>query len=317
MKPLISVVLPIYGVEGYLDRCVESVLEQTYDNIEVILVDDGSKDNCPQKCDEWAKRDSRIVVLHKENGGLSDARNKGTEMAKGEYITYIDSDDFVDKTYVEYLYGLIEKNKTPMSLCTHTVVFPDGKENVIGDGTQEVLEAEDCLRRMLYDDVVNTSAWAKLYQIDLAKKYLYPKGKLYEDIGTVYQYFIESKKIACGYESHYFYMLRENSIVTGAFNSRKLELLEMTDKMAKDVKEVFPELEEAIIRRQVYARFSTLNQLADVKGKKEIKKMLIRYIAQYRWRLLKNSLVPKRDKFAIVALMFGYPVYKLGWKMKG
>ena len=109
MKPLISVILPIYNVAQFLPRCIESVCSQTYDNLEIILVDDGSPDDCGDICDKYAEKDNRIVVVHKQNGGLSDARNKGAEIANGEYITFIDSDDYVTDTYVEYLYSLIEK----------------------------------------------------------------------------------------------------------------------------------------------------------------------------------------------------------------
>ena len=108
MKPLISVILPIYNVAQFLPRCIESVCSQTYDNLEIILVDDGSPDDCGDICDKYAEKDNRIVVVHKQNGGLSDARNKGAEIANGEYITFIDSDDYVTDTYVEYLYSLIE-----------------------------------------------------------------------------------------------------------------------------------------------------------------------------------------------------------------
>ena len=111
MKKLISVVLPIYNVENYIEKCMESVLNQTYKNIEIILVDDGSPDNCPIICDQYVKEDNRVKVVHKENGGLSDARNAGIKVANGDYITFIDSDDYVDKDYVEFLYNTIEENR--------------------------------------------------------------------------------------------------------------------------------------------------------------------------------------------------------------
>ena len=109
MKPRISVILPVYNVENYLKKCIDSVCGQTYKNLEIILVDDGATDSCPQLCDEFAKKDERIRVLHKENGGLSDARNAGAKIATGEYITLVDSDDTIESTYIEYLYSLIEK----------------------------------------------------------------------------------------------------------------------------------------------------------------------------------------------------------------
>ena len=311
MKPLISVILPIYNVETFLPRCVESVMRQTYKNLEIILVDDGSPDGCPQLCDAYAKQDERIRVLHKANGGLSDARNQGALIATGKYITFVDSDDYVKDTYVEYLYRLIEKYQTRMSLCTHTVVFENGKTIRYDEGGDEVLSTENCLERMLYDDVINTSAWAKLYETEMVRQFPYPVGKLFEDIATTYKFFMACGSIACGYESQYFYMLRSSSIVYQQFNPKKLELLEMTDCMADDVRKQYPQLERAVERRQLYARFSTLNQLQDVKGHKAEKKMLIDYIKRHKGCVVGNSRAPKRDKLAIAALSLGYPVYRM------
>lgn len=317
MKPLISVILPIYNVEKYLQRCVDSVLHQTYENLEVILVDDGSPDGCPALCDNIAKGDKRVRVLHKVNGGLSDARNAGAQIAAGEYITFIDSDDYVKETYVEYLYSLIEKYHTRMSLCTHTVVFESGKESIIGNGSDELLRADRCLERMLYGDVIDTSAWAKLYEADMVRETPYPVGKLFEDIATTYQFFLKCSKIACGYESQYYYMLRSNSIVYAGFNIRKLDLLEMTDLMAKDVKEVYPYLGFALERRKVYARFSTLNQMQNDNEHPKEKQMLISYIKEHRACISKNPKAPKRDKIALMVLSIGYPVYRFCWKVLG
>lgn len=314
---MVSVVVPIYRVEKYLRKCVDSLLQQTYKNIEIILVDDGSPDACPEICDELKKTDDRIVVIHKKNGGLSDARNAGIQIANGTYITFIDSDDYVTDTYVEYLYSLIEKYHTRMSLCTHTVVFEKGNNIIYGNGKDEVLTTEICLERMLYDDVINTSAWAKLYETEMVRKFPYPVGKLFEDIATTYKFFMECGTIACGYKSQYFYMLRSSSIVYQKFNMKKLELLEMTDIMAKDVLKEYPQLKTAIRRRQLYARFSTLNQFQNVSGYKNEKKELISYIRKNKDCVIKNSKAPKRDKLAVIALSFGYPVYKLCWKLAG
>ena len=123
---LISVILPIYNVEPYLERAVDSIIKQTYRNIEIILVDDGSPDNCGNICDAYAKQDKRIIVIHKENGGLSDARNVGIKKASGKYITLVDSDDYVDDDYVEFLYSLIKNSGADMSICSHTVLYDNG-----------------------------------------------------------------------------------------------------------------------------------------------------------------------------------------------
>ena len=162
MKKLISIVLPIYNVENYIEKCMESVLNQTYKNIEIILVDDGSPDNCPIICDQYVKEDNRVKVVHKENGGLSDARNAGIKVANGDYITFIDSDDYVDKDYVEFLYNTIEETDADIAIGGHRVIYDSGKiiemeliyphgENYIKDIYLMILsfQKEDYLKTLL------------------------------------------------------------------------------------------------------------------------------------------------------------------------
>jgi glycosyltransferase involved in cell wall biosynthesis len=161
-KPLISLVLPVYNIESYLPVCMENVLGQTYTRLEILLVDDGSTDGCPALCDSYAEKDPRVRVLHKENGGLSDARNFGIRHAEGEYISLIDPDDTVDLDYVEYLYDLAVKYRAPMSICQHRVLFLNGRVEEFGKPGDRSADPAWCLEHMLYHDVIDTSAWAKL-----------------------------------------------------------------------------------------------------------------------------------------------------------
>ena len=125
--PLISVIVPVYQVEQYLDRCVSSILEQTYDHLEVILIDDGSPDSCPRLCDEWAEKDPRVRVIHQENGGVSSARNAGLDAATGDYIAFVDSDDAIRPNYFETLYALLTEHQAELSICKMLVVDEEGK----------------------------------------------------------------------------------------------------------------------------------------------------------------------------------------------
>ena len=166
---------------------------------------------------------------------------------------------------------------------------------------------------MLYHNVVDTSAWAKLYETSVFKNIEFPKGKLFEDIGTTYKTFIESGLVSCGYRSKYNYYVRSNSIVTSGFNERKLDLLEMTDSMAAEVTEIYPQLAKAALRRQVYARFSTLNQILKIDSYKERSEPLIDYIMKNKRAILCNSKAPFRDKVAILLLFLGLPLYRFIW----
>lgn len=317
VNELVSVIIPVYNVEKYLNRCIKSVLGQTYKNLEIILVDDGSTDNSSQICDEYKKIDSRIIVIHKENGGLSDARNAGINKATGKYITFIDSDDSIEKDMIEYLYLLMKKYKTKMSLCCHNIIYEKRNKVIsLGNGKEEVLSSEKCIEKMLYHKDVDTSAWAKLYAKNLFDDISYPKGFLFEDIGTTYKLFIESKYIACGYENKYNYWIRKNSIVTGVFSEKKLDLLKMTDTMGEDLIKLFPNLKRAILRRRVYARFSTLNQMLNIDDYEGKRKKIIDFILNNKNDVLFNKLTPIRDKIAIIVLSLNFNLYKFLWNLK-
>jgi glycosyltransferase involved in cell wall biosynthesis len=317
IQPLISVVLPVYNVEVYLKKCLETVVNQTYKNLDIILVDDGSTDNSGEICDEYAKKDRRIHCFHKKNGGLSDARNYGISQAQGDYITFIDSDDTVDHDMIEYLYYLINKFNCRLSLCTHNIVTQNGhKITHLGDGTEESLTAEKALESMLYHGKVDTSAWAKLYDIHIFDEINYPVGKLFEDIGTTYKTFIAAGKVACGYNPKYNYFVRNNSIVTSSFSEKKLDLLEMTDEMAKDVVSYYPSLTAAVLRRRVYARFSTLNQMYNLTLKNKQKQDIINFIKNEGKKILSDNKAPIRDKLAYIIICCNVKIYeKVSCKM--
>ena len=311
-QPLISVILPVYNVEAYLPHCMESLFAQQYPNLEFVLVDDGSGPECAALCDEIAARDARAVVYHKPNGGLSDARNYGIRRARGAYITCVDPDDYVDEDYISVLYDLVVQFGTAMSVCQHYVHLPNGKVQRLGGEGAERMDAETCISRMLYHDVIDTSAWAKLYRRDLFDGIEYPVGKLFEDIGTTYRLMMKSGEIAVGYAPKYHYIIRPGSIVTGAFNEKKLDLLELTDRMAADVTAAFPALAGAALRRQVYARFSTLNQMLSQEPT-EMRDEIIRFICAHADKILRDPKAPRRDKLAIRALKLGFPAYRSLW----
>lgn len=183
---MISVIIPVYRVEEYLDECVESVINQTYTNLEIILVDDGSPDRCPQMCDEWAKRDRRIRVIHKPNGGLSDARNVGLDNAKGRFVAFLDSDDYMENTCLQKLYDALQNfPDCSIASCSHWLDI-DGKiaqtfnNSWIYDEIRFV-DPMEYAHRMLLMESVHT-AWGKLYKREVFKNIRYRKGRNNEDI---------------------------------------------------------------------------------------------------------------------------------------
>lgn len=316
-KPLISVVVPVYNVAKYLKKSIESIVNQTYTNLEIILVDDGSKDESGEICEDYSLKDSRIIVIHKPNGGLSDARNASIKQAKGEYITFVDSDDTIDYDMIEFLYDLILKFHTKMSICCQTEIFENtNKKNVIGNNEKLKLTGKECIRRMLYHDIVDTSAWAKLSSTELFKTVKFPKGKIYEDIATTYKLFQKCDYVACGFESKYNYMVRNDSLTRVNFSENKFQLLEMTDKMGVDVVKIYPDLADAVLRRRVYARFALLNNMLDIdESFIPARANIVNFILDNKKVVLTSNCVPLRDKVGIIALMCGFCVYRFMWNV--
>lgn len=224
----ISVIVPVYKVEKYLERCVTSIRNQTYENLEIILVDDGSPDNCGKMCDEYAKEDSRIKVLHKENGGLSDARNKGIEGSTGEYIAFVDSDDWLDIDMIEILYKMSKKHDADIAECSYRNMFKDcireetrcTAEQIVGDN---IFALEGMLDWKYFKPV----AWNKLYHRSVIGDIRYPKGKLHEDEFTTYKYMYAAKKLVYIDVSKYNYdRSRDDSITGSKFKEKNLEVCE-------------------------------------------------------------------------------------------
>lgn len=222
-KDLISVIIPVYKVEEYLEKCIESVLKQTYTNLQIILVDDGSPDNCGKICDEYAKKDPTIEVIHKVNGGLSDARNVGIAQAKGKYIGFVDSDDYIKEDMYEILINLIKEYDADVSICNLYDVI-DGKEYIRNNenGIQEYSRLE-ILKEVLLDKNIQSYAWNKLYKKELFDEIKYPIGKKYEDIGTTFYVFEKCNKIVVTSKPEYYYLKRSDSLVNNVTESTVLD----------------------------------------------------------------------------------------------
>lgn len=241
---LISIIIPVYKVEKYLEKCIESVLKQTYTNLQIILVDDGSPDNCGKICDEYAKKDSRIEVIHKANGGLSDARNVGISKAKGRYIGFVDSDDYIKEDMYEILLNLIKKYDADVSICNLYDVIDENecirnKENGIREYSRL-----DILKEVLLDKNIQSYAWNKLYEKELFDEIKYPIRKKYEDIGTTFYVFEKCNKIVVTSEPEYYYLKRSDSLVNNVTESTVLDYTEIIIQRYLYTKENIKELKK-------------------------------------------------------------------------
>lgn len=315
LNDLISIILPIYNVDSYLKKCIESVLNQTYSNIEIILVDDGSTDNSPLICDEYKKKDSRVRTIHKKNGGLSDARNCGINLSTGKYLTFIDSDDYVSEDYVEYLYNLIKKNNTKISCCGHYIVKKNKMYRKTASETK-VFTKINALNAILYDEEIDLSSWGKMYEKSLFEDIKFPKGKFFEDTGTTYLLFDKCEGISVGKEIKYYYIIRNESITTKAFNKNKMDLITMTNKMVDFIELKYPELSAGCRRRIMWAYLSTYTKIVYTSKNKYLaeKKLLKSYIKKNKKEILKDNKIKKKDKIALLIFNFGDFFFKISWK---
>lgn len=228
-KPLISVVVPVYQVEQWLQRCVDSLLKQTYQNKEIILVDDGSLDRGGEICDEYAARERSIRVIHQLNQGLSAARNAGTLISNGQYITFVDSDDWVEPDYLEKLWSVIYNTGADVAVCGYSKE-PEG--TVFGriDGKTECFSPERAIELLCYQKCVETSAWAKLYRTEDAREFLYPEGRVFEDIATTYKFFANANRVAM-YGGR-FIIIGSTQAVLWPPDSKKADLMHLAEPMS-------------------------------------------------------------------------------------
>ena len=317
MKPLISVIIPIYGVESYLKECVDSVIAQSYRNIEIILVDDGSPDRCGQICDEYKKQDERIIVIHKENGGLSSARNAGIDICKGEYISFIDSDDFVSPYFIELLLEAAIKYDSDVTTFSASRNFLDGEDTrVVFDdkvsSNSKELTVKESLELMFYQ-VVPSGAQHRLYKKHIFSNLRYPNGDLFEEMATVYKTYLLSKRTAIIYGRHYAYRIRKNSIVRMDFNERKMICIPVSQKTYKDIIAYDSSLNDAVSCRMFSFNYQIFLQVptSDLNSQKK----LWTEIKKYRSSVIKNkdSRVRKKNKYAAFITLFGMNLaHKIG-----
>lgn len=237
---LISIIVPVYKVEKYLDRCVESIVGQTYTNLEIILVDDGSPDQCPAMCDAWARRDGRIRVIHKANGGLSDARNAGVAAANGRYIGFVDSDDWIDSDFYEVLRNALMINRAQISAANVIMEFEDHSEGS-KDNTQTVFNSQDAIATIMHGDGFRATAWNKLYEKELISQFPFPTGKYHEDEFVCFRVLDKAERMVLCRQTAYHYRQRQGGIM-GSVSAKHLDALDAFLERVLFLKEKYPEL---------------------------------------------------------------------------
>lgn len=242
---LISIVVPIYNVEKYLVDCIESILAQNYRNFELILVDDGSSDHCGEICDAYEERDPRIKVIHKKNGGLSDARNAGIEIATGDYIGFVDSDDYIESDMYEKLLNACLESHSDISMCGRYVVTEDKKvvfEKFVLDGWMKY-DSKTAIGKLLLWDSCDSAAWDKLYKRTLFDNVRYPLGVMSEDYDVTSRLFEKANGIVHIGEPKYHYVQRAESITKQGFTKKRFEVIYQVYQLVDFVSAIYPDLQ--------------------------------------------------------------------------
>lgn len=313
--PLISIIIPVYNVENDLKVCMKSVINQTYKNLEIILVDDGSTDNSGKLCDDFALEDSRISVIHKKNGGLSDARNVGIENSTGEYIFFIDSDDYVNKKCVEKCMSSLIKNNADISIIRMICVSEDTDEEVdiSVSNTVKILDSQKAIEISLYQTDFSCSACGKLFKREIINDIRFPKGRLNEDLAVCHLFFDNADKIVYSDFVGYYYRQRDGSIMH-KFNPRRLDALKWTFDIKKFVNTKYPEIKSAADCRTFNIAIHTVLDMPieDELHDKYFPKVW-QVIKKTRLKVLFNHDTRFREKAAAILTFGGEKILKKVW----
>lgn len=308
--PLISVIVPVYNVEKYVGMCIESILGQTYKHLEIILVDDGSTDQSGRICDQYAETDMRIMVIHKENGGLSEARNYGIEISTGEYLSFVDSDDYVSQYFLECLYQAMKDKKTEIATIMQSVNFWEDEYQGVHftekNGLWQSVEMPivEAMEDMFYQNMI-TYIQGRLYARDIFEKIRFPVGFLYEDVATGYKLFMKVDRVAVTEAMLYAYRLRHNSITRKPFSQEKMIVIPITRELFHDVCVYNPDLEKAAASRAFDVLFHVYLQVPF--EEKDAINLLWKEMLRYRKQVLVNSSRKMRYKNRIgaICMLFG------------
>lgn len=305
----ISVIVPVYNVDSSLRKCVSSIIRQDYSNLEIILIDDGSTDESGLICDSLAEQDIRIKVIHKKNGGLSSARNDGLKIATGEYIQFIDSDDWIQEEMLTNLCDTLDNTDADLAVCG--IIITDGINNEPLQWFEEnqVFTTQDALDQLIYNKKLTSHAWNKLYKYEVIKDVPFPEGKLYEDIRMMHFVFEKCRKVAVVKERYYYYYQRSNSITMLPKLKNKIAFVEAFEVRYMALKDKYPQYRETLLIQIAMSFALTIvqnqyNQTEYYENQEDILRMF-EFIKQAEVKVAVKSKCSLKDRIIFyMALLF-------------
>lgn len=321
MNELISIIIPVYNVEKYLSLCLESVINQTYQNLEVIIVDDGSTDHSGMICDEYAKKDNRIKVIHQENGGLSDARNKGLMNAHGEYVAFVDSDDKLNLKMYETLYRLSQKLDSDLVFCELQRFSEDEPISFIehiDEKMEKILTKEEAYQEILFNNNVGNYVMPKMYHKKVLEGIEFPQGRTYEDIAVMYKIIHKAKRIASTNEKLYYYLVGRTNAITSSYTRKKIldslqsyyeQYLFLTshyESLVNSVSLIFAKMYTSVMEKICMNEYDEMFELPEIKDRYPLFKKTFD-------RLTIDEMKEKLEPYRIISMMIlnnGIEAYK-------
>ena len=321
MERLVSIIIPVYNVQNELKSCVDSVISQTYKNIEIIIIDDGSTDESAKICDNYEKKDNRIKVIHKLNGGLSDARNWGLECARGEPEYFLDSDDLIKVDTIELLVCYCEKYDAEIGISWFCSFYSDSQLNNLliscGNKDIEIMSKKEAIKKMILPGNYDHSGCGKLYKRSLWKDVAFPKGKLYEDLYTTYDLFYKANKVIYLLEPKYLYRQRIGSIMNSKIDVKHLELLDISDMVSDKLVNWYPEFKEIIRNKQTQTYANLLFKIMnyDRKTYKETQKRIVSLCRKNVVKCCCSPYMKINDKLKIILISLNKSIYPFFYKI--
>lgn len=317
---MVSIIVAVYNVQKYLEGCIDSLRSQTCSDIEIILVDDGSKDQSGAICDRAQQQDSRIQVIHKPNGGLSSARNAALPRIKGEYVMFVDGDDRLEPNCVEVLLDLLKKHDAQIAVCNELrfCYREDGSMQILSDQYQKIegekeYTAQEALENILYQRDFDASACGKLYRRELFEGVEYPLGRIFEDIGTTYRLVSKCSKVVFTGQKLYCYLQRQDSLAHSVSLKHVLDGVDMVEQQERDLLRNFPQLAKACRCRCLSMYF---HGLLSGEQPQQVQKELWEKICSNRAAVLSDRKARKKTRIAAALSYLGRKPLKKIYQLK-
>ncbi len=305
-KELVSIIVPVYNASEYLENCIKSLVSQTYEEIEIVLIDDGSKDESPKICDKLANIYDRIIVSHTENKGAAAARNAGVRLSNGAYITFVDSDDTVTEDFIEVLYNYLKNENSDIAVCGYYKVFSENRKESNTDlQSCFTVSGKEAMEKLLYQQTFISAPWGSLSKRKIWEKVSFPEGEKVEDVATVYRQFEAAEKLTYINRPLYNYYQRSTSTVYSTFSEKNRFYYQHTKEIIEYIEQFYPDIIGAAYNRHFSACFQILSETKKNSENKQLVSMIYEDIKKIRKNIISDKKSRKINRCAAVLSYFG------------